>query len=355
MMTQHDQEEDDRHRRREVDVAALERGLVHVHHDRLERACGRAVRPAQHPQVAEAGHGVDDAGHDQEDEDRSQTRQRDVPPAGDRARAVHGGRVVQVPGHGLEPGEDDDHEVAEAGPDREDGDRGARAGERRARLGQPQRRVLDAQAVEDPVEQAPVGLEDVVEDERDGDRGGDLGQEVDDLERRREVPDAVHERCQHQRQREDDGQERHAQQDRVDDGVDEHLVVQQPGVVVEADEHLVPTVHLVQAQPEGVDGRPDHEQQEQGQRHGEQRVPGARSARCAGASSWEEMLNEGDACARRPRSGPRSVVMRSTAGPASSRSRVCACSSACSGVRVPASAAWSAACSAQRGPEAAHG
>ena len=47
--------------------------------------------------------------------------------------------------------------------------------------------------------------------------------------------------------------------DGVDDGVDEYLVVQQPRVVVETDEHLVPTVHLVQAEPEGVDGRPDDE------------------------------------------------------------------------------------------------
>ena len=182
--------------------------------------------------------------------------------------AIDQGRVVQLLGDVLEPGQEDDRVVAEARPDRQQ----HRDRQDEGRRGQPLDGFRDPAERQQHAVDEPVPLEQPAPRQADGDAAADRGHEV---ERPVDV-DAAQLAVDHdgQRDRQDD-QDRRDQQvdDRMGQRQPERRVREQVLVVLEADPDGRPDDVVVgEAVVDDRDDRVDHEDAQQHQRRGEEQV-----------------------------------------------------------------------------------
>ena len=175
---------------RGVAGAAVGEGVANDLLDHDRRRAGRAAL-GHHPHLVEHLEAVDQADHDHEEQRRREQRDRDAAQPLPRAGAVDGGRLVEALGDRLQPGEQDDHDEAEVLPRRGEDDRRHRPGLRR-----PPADPRDADLGERPVDDAVVGVEQPLPQQRHHDPARDDREEVHRAEERHAAEGAVHEQGQ---------------------------------------------------------------------------------------------------------------------------------------------------------------
>src|SRR5215212_331995 len=123
---QHEHEEDERSRRRPARIKGNESLLIDI----VNQGVGSIDRAAlgHHLDDVERLEGVEDGGNTEKKDDRREHRQGDRAKAPPSTRAIDLGRLVEITGDGLQPGEEDHRGKAEVLPDGDDEDGGHRPG-----------------------------------------------------------------------------------------------------------------------------------------------------------------------------------------------------------------------------------
>ncbi len=241
-----------------VEAAAVPLDQHHHRHVPAARAAGAVgehVQLGEHPQ-----RGDRDQYRDQH-HGGPYPRQGDVQEAAQRARAVDGGGLVQLPADVGQRRQVDDHVVAEALP----GGQGDRAEQQQPAVGEEgDRRVGEAGLPQHAVDQPPV-VQGPAPDQGDHDGGGDDGGVEGGAEEGDAGQSALDQQGQQQRQHGEQWQADQEVDHGVEQGVGQLFVAEGTLVVVEAGEPPAAQWlgvgerqdHRVGGGPEVEDGQPD--------------------------------------------------------------------------------------------------
>ena len=286
-----DRQQHDGQRRRRGGIPEAEPGFVDVIQQQRRGVVGSAAR--HHHDVVDHPERVDHRVDQHEQRGRHQQRQRDAAEIVPARGAFQRRRLAQIRRHGLQRGEIEDHEEPGFLPHR-DGDH------RRQRGGGVAQPVVPAAAepAKDAVEQSVIRRVEEHPDIGDRDHRQHGRQEIRHAQQGAARQRAVH-RQRHEQRQHDRGRNRGGGIDRVvAQRLPEHRVVEQVGIVVEADERRGPAAvrRGVQAVDQRLDRRPMGERHQQHQR-GQQQQIGVDGFAAHGARPMhDDGLESGAAC-----------------------------------------------------------